>query len=70
MATVSSIECKEVTTALTLVIPIEFHNKINEIRSKYDRAYPRWMPHINFFFPFVTQTELKNVTEKLTRVCY
>jgi 2'-5' RNA ligase len=43
----------DVTTALTLVIPEEFHDKINIIRSKYDKAAVRWMPHINFLFPFV-----------------
>lgn len=51
----------DVTTALTLVIPDEFVNKINEIRSKYDKAYKRWMPHINFIFPFVEASEFNDV---------
>ena len=41
------------STALTFVLPDEVHDKINEIRSVSDKAYPRWMPHINFIFPFV-----------------
>jgi 2'-5' RNA ligase len=61
-------ECKDVTTSLTLTIPVEFHDKINEIRKEYDRAYPRWMPHINFFFPFVDQAELKEVCAKLEKI--
>jgi 2'-5' RNA ligase len=50
----------DVTTALTLVIPDEFVTKINEVRSKYDKAYVRWMPHINFIFPFVESSEFDN----------
>ena len=42
-----------VKSALAIVIPDEHHNSINEIRSKYDKAYPRWMPHINLIYPFV-----------------
>jgi 2'-5' RNA ligase len=47
----------DTTTALAIVIPEEFHDKINQIRSKYDRAHYRWMPHINFIFPFVSITK-------------
>ena len=44
-------------TALCLVL----HKKDNEkpyeavqyIRKSHDKAYDRWMPHINIFFPFV-----------------
>ena len=55
----------DVTTALTLVIPNEFHEKINEKRSLYDRAYPRWMPHINFIFPFVPKSQFSIIKQKL-----
>lgn len=55
----------DVTTALTLVIPVEFHNDINNIREQFDRAYPRWMPHINFIFPFVPLDEFSNISQKL-----
>jgi 2'-5' RNA ligase len=55
----------DVCTALTLVIPNQFHNDINAIRKKYDRAFPRWMPHINFIFPFVTLDKFSEVSSKL-----
>jgi 2'-5' RNA ligase len=55
----------DVTTALTLVIPEEFHERINSIRSKYDRAYPRWMPHINFMFPFIPKESFTEVGKVL-----
>lgn len=55
----------ETTTALTLVIPNHFHDEINEIRKLYDRAYPRWMPHINFFFPFIDESKFGDVVSRL-----
>jgi 2'-5' RNA ligase len=58
----------ETTTALTLVIPIEFQNEINDIRKLYDRAYPRWMPHINFLFPFVPESQFDDIINRLTPV--
>ena len=58
----------DTTTALTLVVPDEFHNKINEIRKINDRAYPRWMPHINFIFPFISQEQFPEVKQKLSDV--
>lgn len=58
----------ETTTALTLVVPNEFHEKINNIRKVYDRAYPRWMPHINFLFPFVPEDQFDVIIKKLTPV--
>lgn len=55
----------EVTTALTLVIPDKLHDDINEIRKQYDRAYPRWMPHINFLFPFVSLDQFNDIKSRL-----
>jgi len=55
----------DTSTALTFVLPDHVHDKINEIRSTMDKAYPRWMPHINFIFPFVPPTEFSSVVEKL-----
>lgn len=56
----------DVTTALTIVIPEEFHNKINTIRKEHDRAYARWMPHINLMFPFVNKNQFNEIKEKLS----
>lgn len=55
----------DVTTALTLIIPYQFENRINNVRSKYDRAYPRWMPHVNFIFPFIDSFHFGTVVDKL-----
>jgi len=55
----------ETTSALTIVIPLEFHNKINDIRSTYDPAYPRWIPHINLIFPFVPTTQFNDIKSML-----
>ena len=55
----------EVTTALTLVAPDQFHDDINEIRKQCDRAYPRWMPHINFLFPFVSTDQFDDIKSRL-----
>lgn len=51
----------DTSTALTLIISPTYHQKINEIRSKHDKAYPRWMPHINFMFPFVPLEQFPEV---------
>ena len=56
----------DTTTALTLVFPEETHQKINEIRSKYDKAYPRWAPHINFIFPFVPVEKFDEIHKRLS----
>jgi len=55
----------DVTTALTVVIPSEFHDHINTIRQKYDKAFPRWMPHINLLFPFVGEESFEEIEEML-----
>lgn len=55
----------DTTTALAIIIPNEYHNMINSIREKYDRAYPRWPPHINFLFPFVPIEQFDNIISRL-----
>ena len=56
----------DTTSALTLAFPDDTHQKINEIRSKYDKAYPRWMPHINFIFPFVPVDKFDEIANRLS----
>lgn len=55
----------ETTTALTLVVPTNLHGVINSIRKTYDKAYLRWMPHINFLFPFVPEERFEEIKSKL-----
>ncbi len=54
----------DVTTALAFVIPDRV-DEINTIRATQDRAYPRWMPHINFIFPFVPIESFDHIKSKL-----
>jgi len=55
----------DVTTALTLVLPDQFTENVNAVRAKYDRAYPRWMPHINYIFPFVEAERFPDIVATL-----
>lgn len=46
------------TTALAVIIEDNATvAKINRIRAGCDKAFPRWMPHINLAFPFVSEKE-------------
>lgn len=55
----------DTTTALTLIVPESCWDKINSIRKEHDNAYPRWMPHVNFLFPFVSTELFDEYHEKL-----
>ena len=59
----------EVTTALSIILqdPADVQ-RVDEIRSKHDRAYPRWMPHINLLFPFVPQDQFADIEARLQPV--
>ena len=48
------------TTALCIMPNKLIWPKINGLRSKHDKAYPRWMPHINIFYPFINQKYFSN----------
>jgi len=55
----------DTTTALAIVIPEQFHEKINTIRKEHDKAYPRWMPHINILFPFLPKNRFEEIHNRL-----
>lgn len=55
-----------VTTALCVIPPKEIWEPIQEIRQKYDKAYERWMPHINIVYPFVETKDFDEVEKLLT----
>ncbi len=44
-------------TALVIAPPLEICNSIQDIRKVHDKAYDRWMPHVNICFPFIPPTE-------------
>ncbi len=50
------------TTALTIICS---HPQIDDIRHQFDRAYPRWMPHINLCFPFIDLTLFNTIKDEL-----
>jgi 2'-5' RNA ligase len=59
---------KSVDTALALVCSTDVCTKINDIRKLYDKAYPRWMPHLNFIFPFVPEERFVEIKTELEPV--
>lgn len=61
-------QTKNTKCAICIIPPIERLSYIQSIRSQYDKAYERWMPHINLVFPFVNSNDIDSVTEKLQKV--
>jgi 2'-5' RNA ligase len=51
--------------AICIIPPIDKLSYVQDIRSKYDRAFDRWMPHINLVFPFVESDKIDEVVNKL-----
>ncbi len=50
---------KATFTAMCIIPPKELWPEIQAIRSLFDPAYARWMPHINMAFPFLQPTEFE-----------
>jgi len=44
--------------ALCVIPPEDQWAPIQKIRKEKDRAYERWTPHINLFFPFIEMSEV------------
>lgn len=55
-------------SALCLIPPKELWPQIQAIRCEKDRAYSRWMPHINLFYPFETDqgSQFPDLADQLT----
>eukprot|EP01120_Amphizonella_sp_Union-15-10_P011442 TRINITY_DN4855_c0_g1_i1.p1 TRINITY_DN4855_c0_g1~~TRINITY_DN4855_c0_g1_i1.p1 ORF type:complete len:406 (-),score=54.14 TRINITY_DN4855_c0_g1_i1:94-1311(-) len=53
------------TSALVVIPPESLWPKIQQIRKKHDKAYFRWMPHINLLYPFVPQTAFSEAATKI-----
>lgn len=54
-----------VQTALCIIPPEDLWEQIQAIRSMHDKAYPRWMPHINLIYPFVPEANFENIKKIL-----
>lgn len=55
-------------TALCLIPPENLWEQIQSIRSVHDKAYPRWMPHINLIYPFVPESEFTSMKSRLESI--
>jgi len=58
---------KVYTTAAIVMPPDEIWTQIQEIRERHDKAYQRWMPHINLLFPFVPEDQFSYAVSKAER---
>ncbi|KAL2153146.1 hypothetical protein VTH82DRAFT_4301 [Thermothelomyces myriococcoides] len=52
-------------TALALVPPKSLWPRIDRLRALYDRAYPRWPPHVNLVYPFVRPEQLDEAARRV-----
>jgi 2'-5' RNA ligase len=52
-------------TALCIIPPENVWAQIQSIRSIHDKAYPRWMPHINLIYPFTPEANFDNIKAQL-----
>eukprot|EP01121_Diplochlamys_sp_Union-15-3_P020063 TRINITY_DN7704_c0_g1_i1.p1 TRINITY_DN7704_c0_g1~~TRINITY_DN7704_c0_g1_i1.p1 ORF type:complete len:295 (+),score=49.11 TRINITY_DN7704_c0_g1_i1:41-886(+) len=53
------------TSAIALIPPESVWGPIQNIRKQYDKAYKRWMPHINLIYPFFPNNSFPDVVEQL-----
>eukprot|EP01127_Copromyxa_protea_P013068 TRINITY_DN3472_c0_g1_i7.p1 TRINITY_DN3472_c0_g1~~TRINITY_DN3472_c0_g1_i7.p1 ORF type:complete len:816 (-),score=119.03 TRINITY_DN3472_c0_g1_i7:154-2280(-) len=58
---------KEVQSAVVVIPPVDKWRNIQKIREKHDKAFERWMPHINLLYPFLPQAEFKKAQKIITR---
>lgn len=56
----------DTASAICFIPPQSAHESINSVRQRYDRAYPKWPPHINWSFPSASLAKFDEVKGKLT----
>lgn len=62
-------QAKTRRTAIVLIPPQSLWPAINQIRSQYDPAFPRWMPHITLIYPFRPQEALERLLPIYQHAC-
>jgi len=58
---------KVVKSAIVIIPPESVWDSIQAIRKVHDKAYSRWMPHINLIYPFVPDNQFANVVATVTK---
>jgi len=53
-------------SALAFVLPSELQAPVQSIRKVHDKAYDRWPPHINFFFPFIPEEQIPSLVPRIS----
>jgi 2'-5' RNA ligase len=53
------------TTACCIIPPHDVWQQIQDIREQNDKSYGKWMPHINFLFPFIPVGQFSQGAEML-----
>lgn len=56
-------------TAVVLIPPREVWRPVQAIRERYDRQFPRWMPHITLVYPFHPVREFARDLPHLRQAC-
>ncbi|KAF2072809.1 hypothetical protein CYY_005883 [Polysphondylium violaceum] len=59
---------KDFKSAIVLAPPEDLLTQVQSIRKLYDKAYIRWMPHINLIFPYVKLPYFDANLEKIQKV--
>lgn len=57
----------DVRSALTIIPPKDICDNIDVIRSVYDDAYGRWMPHSNIIFPYISEEDFLTLREQIEK---
>ena len=53
-------------TALALVPPRALWPRLDRLRALYDKAYPKWPPHANLVYPFVSSDVLGDAVDAIS----
>jgi 2'-5' RNA ligase len=63
MATPMKLSLTSRDTALCIIPPRSQWSKVDQLRSRYDRAYGKWPPHVNVLYPFIQIDALPRAAE-------
>ncbi|KAF2742084.1 hypothetical protein M011DRAFT_294760 [Sporormia fimetaria CBS 119925] len=61
----ASISLNSHDTALCVILPAQHSERIDQLRSLYDKAWGRWPPHVNIIYPFVNPELLHQAKDRI-----